>query len=146
MTRSAGTTPRSFRIGLGAGLVVMGWGVRLYLEATPDLDRRLDLAKWLVGLDLAHDLLLAPAVVGVGALVSRLVPPAARAAVQAALITTGVVLLVGLLPLLDTAGDNNPTIQPIEYLPALGVVIALIWLGAALAVLWRRWRSPAARA
>lgn len=146
MTRSAGSTPRSFWIGLGAGLVVMGWGVRLYLEATPDLDRRLDLAKWLVGLDLAHDLLLAPAVVGVGALVSRLVPPAARAAVQAALITTGVVLLVGLLPLLDTAGDKNPTIQPIEYLPALGVVIALIWLGTALAVLWRRWRSPAARA
>jgi hypothetical protein len=135
VTDPASRTPRTFWVGLGAGLLVMGWGVRLYLEATPDLDRQLDLAKWLVGLDLAHDLLLAPAVVGIGYLVRRSVPAGARAAVQAALIATGVILLVGLLPLMGTAGARNPTIQPIRYGPAIAAVIAVIWVGAAVGVL-----------
>ena len=74
MRDPARPTPRAFWVGLGIGILTMGWGVRLYLQATPDLDRRLDLARWLVGLDLAHDLLLAPAVVGIGYLVSRAVP------------------------------------------------------------------------
>ena len=88
-----------------------------------------------MGLDLAHDLLLAPAVVGVGYLVSRAVPARARAAVQTALIVTGMVLLVGLLPLMGTAGTRNPTIQPIRYGPAIAAVIAVIWVAAAIAVL-----------
>lgn len=132
--RAGGHTPRAFWVGLGLGLLMMAWGVRLYLEATPDLERRIDLTKWLVGLDLAHDLLLAPAVVGVGYLVSRAVPARARAAVQAALIATGVVLLVGLLPLMGTAGTANATIQPIRYGPAIAAVIAVIWVAAAVAV------------
>jgi hypothetical protein len=123
---------------LGVGLLTMGWGVRLYLAATPDLARRVDLAKWIVGLDLAHDLVLAPAVVAIGLLVSRAVPARARAAVQAALILTGTILLVGLLPLLGTAGPGNSTIQPIRYAPAIASVVAVIWAGAAVGVL----RSP----
>jgi hypothetical protein len=113
----------------------MGWGVRLYLQATPDLERRLDLARWLVGLDLAHDLLLAPAVVGIGFLVSRAVPARARAAVQTALIVTGMILLEGLFPLMGTAGTRNPTIQPIRYGPAIAAVIAIVWVAASIAVL-----------
>lgn len=128
-------TPRSFWFGLGLGILPMGWGVRLYLEATPDLGRRLDLAKWLVGLDLAHDLLLAPAVVGVGCIISRAVPSRARAAAQAALIVTGSVLLVGILPLMGSAGTANATIQPIRYGPAIAVVIAVTWGAAAASVL-----------
>ncbi len=135
MTEPAGPTPRAFWVGLGLGLLLMAWGVRLYVESTPDLARRLDLAKWLVGLDLAHDLLLAPAVVGVGYLVGRAVPLGARAAVQVALIATGTVLLVGLLPLMGTAGTANATIQPIRYGPAIAAVIAVIWLGATIAAL-----------
>jgi hypothetical protein len=135
MIEPSGRTPRIFWVGLGLGVLVMGWGVRLYLEATPDLERRLDLAKWIVGIDLAHDLLLAPAVVGIGCLVSRAVPARSRSAVQAALIASGTVLLVGLLPLMGTAGTANPTIQPIRYPPAVAAVIAVIWVGAAVAVL-----------
>ena len=135
MKAPARPTPRTFWVGLGIGLLMMAWGVRLYLEATPDLDRRLDLVKWIVGVDLAHDLLLAPVVVGVGFVVSRAVPVAARAAVQAALIATAMVLLVGLLPLMGTAGTKNPTIQPIRYGPAIATVIAVIWVAAAIGVL-----------
>lgn len=144
MTDAGAPVPRAFWVGLSVGVLLMGWGVRLYLESTPDLDRRLDLVKWLVGLDLVHDLLLAPAVVGVGYLVSRAVPAGARAAVQAALIATGMVLLVGLLPLLGTAGTRNPTIQPIRYGPAIAAVITLVWVGAAVGGLasTRKGRAP----
>ena len=45
------------------------------------------------------------------------------------------ILLVGLLPLMGTAGTRNPTIQPIRYGPAIAAVIAIIWVGAAIAVL-----------
>lgn len=145
MTDPAHPTPRAFWVGLGVGVLLMGWGVRLYVESTPDLDRRLDLVTWLVGLDLAHDLLLAPAVVGLGYLVSRAVPAGARAAVQAALIATGMVLVVGLLPLLGTAGTRNPTIQPIRYGPAIAAVIALIWVGAAIGGLASTRRNRASR-
>ena len=134
MTDPPVRTARGFWVGFGPGLLLMAWGVHLYLEATPDLERRIDLTKWLVGLDLAHDLLLAPIMVGIGYLVSRAVPAPARAAVQAALIATGIVLLISFLPLMGSAGNANATIQPIRYGPAIAAVIAVVWLGAAVAV------------
>ncbi len=135
MTDAAGRTPRSFWVGLAVGLVPMAWGVRLYLDATPDLRRRVDLAGWLVGLDLAHDLVLGPVVVGIGLLVRLLVPDRLRAVVQAALIVSGAVLLVGLLPLRGSASSDNPTIQPIDYGPSIAVVLLVIWATAAAAAL-----------
>ena len=137
-------TPRSFWIALVPGMALMTWGVRLYLDATPDLARRIDLAGWLVGLDLAHDLLLAPVLVGFGTIVTRLTPTRLLGPVQAALIASGSVLLVGLLPLLGSAGSANPTIQPIDYAPSIAAVLVAIWVAAGAAVLRRRRRQPAA--
>ncbi len=125
-------TPRSFWFGLVPGLALMAWGIRLYLDATPDLARRIDLAGWLVGLDLAHDLVVAPLILGLGALVTRVTPTRLRAPVQAALIATGAVVVVGLLPLLGSAGTGNPTIQPIDYAPSIAAVVAAIWLSAGI--------------
>lgn len=142
MTAPAAPTPRSFWIGLVLGALPMAWGARLYLEATPDLDRRLNLVAWLLGLDLAHDLALAPAVVGLGFLVRRAVPARALPAVQAALALTGFVLLVGLLPLLGTAGGRNPTIQPLDYGPSIAAVVAVIWLAAAATIVVGRRSRP----
>jgi len=137
-------TPRSFWIGLVPGIALMAWGTRLYLDDTPDLARRIDLAGWLVGLDLAHDLILAPVLVGFGAIVTRLTPARLRAPVQAALIASGSVVLVGLLPLLSSAGSGNPTIQPIDYAPSIAAVLVAIWVAAGAAVLRRRRWRPAA--
>jgi len=134
-------TPRSFWFGLVPGLALMAWGIRLYLDATPDLARRIDLAGWLVGLDLAHDLLLAPLILGLGTLVTRVTPTRLRAPVQAALIATGTVVAVGLLPLLDSAEmTGNPTIQSIDYLPSIAAVVAAIWLSAGIVAVVRRLR------
>jgi hypothetical protein len=122
-----------FWIGLGIGGLVMAWGARLYLEATPDLARRVDLAAWLVGLAFAHDLLLGPVIVGSGYLVGRVVPAGVRPAVQVALILTGSVVAVGLLPLLGTAPGTNPTIQPLDDGPSIAAVVVVIWVGALVA-------------
>jgi len=130
-------TPRIFWVGLALGTLPMAWGLWLYLEAAPDLRRRLDLAKWLVGLDLAHDLVLAPLVVGLGYAVTRVVPPRARAAVQAALIATGMVLLVGWLPLVGSSETDNPTIQPLDYGPSIATVVAVIWVTVLLVTFLR---------
>ncbi len=137
MTAHGERMPRSFWIGLALGIVPMAWGVWLYLDATPDLTRRLDLAKWLIGLDLLHDLVLAPLAVGLGFLVARWVPRPARAAVQVALIGTGTVLLVGWLPLVGSSEANNPTIQPLDYGPSIVAVIAAIWVTTALVTVVR---------
>ncbi len=137
-------TPRSFWIALVPGVALMAWGARLYLDATPDLTRRIDLAGWLVGLDLVHDLLLAPVLVGFGAIVTRLTPAQLRAPVEAALIVSGSVILVGLLPLLGTAGSGNRTIQSIDYAPSISAVLVAIWVVAGASVLRRRCWRPAA--
>ena len=132
---------RSFWIGLASGTPLMLWGVWLYLDATPDLRRRTSLLGWLVGLDLAHDLVLAPLIVLIGLAVARVVPPSIRGLVQAGLVASGCVVLVGLLPLLGSAPTANPTIQPIAYGPAVLLVLSLIWASVALAALVGRLRQ-----
>ena len=133
----------SFWIGLGAGGLLMAWGAWLYLDTTPDVSRRLDLLRWLVGLDVAHDLVLAPAVVLVGVAVRRWVSRRWLAPVQAALIVSASVLLVALLPLRGTARmTGNPTIQPLDYRSATLTVLGAVW---AVAAGWGLLRSEVGR-
>lgn len=142
-------TPDSSRHGAGfwaafvVGVATMAWGVHLYLGATPDLRRRLDWGEWIVGADLAHDLLVAPVVLLVGAIVARLVPGRWRAPVQAGLFVTAVVLVLAWLPLHGTAGDANPTVQPLDYATATLAVLGAVWVGVAswLAVVALRGRG-----
>lgn len=138
---------RGFWAALVAGGVIMGWGAWLYLDATPDGARRFGFLRWLVGLDIAHDALLAPAVLLVGLACRRLVPPVWRAPVQGALIASGSVLIVAASPLRQTAEPTgNPTIQPLDYTTATLTVLAAVWGGALLWGLWRvrSWRGAAA--
>lgn len=136
---------RSFWIGLAIGSALMAWGLWLYLDVTPDRERRVSLVSWIVGLDLAHDLLLAPVIVGIGLVVARVVPPRVRAPVQAGLIASGFVLLVGLFPLVGTYDGDNPTIQPLAYERTILIVLGLIWTAVgvgAVALRGRARRAP----
>lgn len=133
---------RGFWVAAGIGAALSGWGVVLYLRATPDLHRRIGFAAWLVGLDLAHDALVAPFVVLIGLAVARLVPATIRAPVQAGAIASACVLLVAAAPLARTAdGTRNPTIQPLDYRTATLTVLAVVWSACALWVLIRARRS-----
>ncbi|MGH9022098.1 MAG: hypothetical protein ACRDV9_03215, partial [Acidimicrobiia bacterium] len=122
---------RGFWVALVVGGGLIGWGVVLLFGATPDLDRRINFATWVVGLNLAHDLVAIPAVLGVGAVVARLVRGNWRAPLQAALLTTGVVLLVAAPPLFRTADvSGNPTVQPLDYRRGTLTVLAVVWASA----------------
>lgn len=130
--------------------VLVGWafianGVRGVLEN----HRVVHLSGFLrvfVGALLVHDVFLAPFVIALGTVVSRVVRPAIRAAVQAGLIISGVVVLFA-FPFVRGYGriPDNPTILPRNYAQGLAMVLAVVWLGvvAVAAVAWRSSRHHA---
>jgi hypothetical protein len=99
-------------------------------------------ATWVVGLALAHDLLLVPVVLVVGTVVHRVVP--GRTLVVGGLIVSGVLGLVA-WPLVRGYGRSagNPSILPRDYGHGLVVALAATWAAVlALHVLRRLRRGP----
>ena len=88
---------------------------------------------WLVGADVAHDFVLAPFACLIGAVAARALPRPFRAPVQAALLTSGVLLIV-VFPALrgygrDTVPDN-PSVQPLDYTTSTLTALAVVWAAA----------------
>lgn len=107
---------------------------------------------WFLGGALAHDLLIAPAVVVVGALLTRWCPAVIRPYLQSGLIATGGVTLVA-IPVLTGRGysDKVPSALPLDYRHGYLLTVACVWAAVVLAALltWafrrsRRRRGPAA--
>ena len=124
-----------FWITAGVGWAAIAWGLLNVFRHSLDT-RPANLARFVVGGALLHDLLIAPVVVLVGVLVARAVPARARGPVQAALAVTAIVSLFA-WPLVRAYGlaANNPTSLPHNYGRNLLVVLALVWLTAGAAVL-----------
>ncbi|TDD69868.1 hypothetical protein E1262_11380 [Jiangella aurantiaca] len=126
----------------GAGIVGYGlvgaWGDRADTHPA-------DLAVWLGGAGVAHDAVVAPAVIVV-ALGTRWLPRAARLPVRLGLALTAL-LTVLFWPVVRGWGRSPsvPSALPLEYGRNLLVVLALIWLvvGAVVTARWRRERRPA---
>lgn len=133
---------RLFWTGLLVGSGVIAYGVAgTFTEFGPPHPP--DLARWVIGGLLAHDLVLAPIVGLIGLAVARVVPRLARPPVQAGLIASAVVIAVaspGLASLNERPG--NPTVQPIDYRSATLTVLGVVWL---LAGSWFAARVWAAR-
>ena len=134
-----------FWISAVAGWAVIGFGLRGVFQHSLDT-RPANLAKFVVGGALLHDLVVAPLVILVGVVVARAVPRRTRAVVQGALVVTAVLALFS-YPLVRAYGlaANNPTSLPHNYTANLLVVLGAVWAVAALLVLLRvRSRSDAA--
>ncbi|MGM1059773.1 hypothetical protein [Saccharothrix sp. Mg75] len=117
---------RAFRWVLGALGVAAGlWGAVLLL---PLLD--VDLLVWFLGGPVAHDLLLAPLVGGVGLAVARWVAAPWRVPVVVGGVLSGVLVLLA-VPLLwrPHAGPANPGLHDRAHGPWLLAAVAAIWLG-----------------
>jgi hypothetical protein len=124
------------------GWALIGWGVRGALHH--DVHTRPgQLVRFLLGGALAHDLVLAPAVLLAGVVVARAVPGRWRAPVQAGLIVSGTVALFA-FPLVRGYGriHRNPTSLPHDYGANLVVVLAVVAAGAAVAALVSASRRP----
>ena len=130
-----------FWLGLVIGGAVMAFGIR---GALADLgpDNPFKLATWVVGLDLAHDLLLAPAVVIIGLLLARVVPAPARGPLRAAAGLSGIVVLFS-IPLITAWGRRagNSSTLPLNYAHSVLIVLAAMWIVAGAVIVMRRLRA-----
>lgn len=145
------TTPRYSRlfwVALPVGAAVMGFGAVGLLQDT-SLTAAADVARWLIGADIAHDFVLAPIAVLIGAAVARLLPRWCQAPVQAGLIASGVLLIV-VYPAFrgfghDTVPDN-PSVDPLDYTTSTLTALAVVWAVAATWLVIRVARRRGTRA
>ena len=132
-----------FWLSAAVGWLVIAAGLRGIVQNSVDT-RPGNLARFVVGGALLHDLIVAPLVIVVAVLVGRAVPGRARAVVQGALVVSAVVALFS-YPLVRAYGlaTNNPTSLPHDYATNLLVVLGVVWAVAAALVVARMRRPPA---
>lgn len=119
------------------GIVVGAACTAVGVAAAVETSKPTVLVRWVVGLTLAHDLVLVPAVLLVGLVVRR------RPWLAGGLLVSGVVALVA-FPLVRGYGrrPGDPSALPRDYTRGLLVTLAAVWLlTAAGAVLARRRRA-----
>jgi hypothetical protein len=118
-----------------SGWALILWGVRGALHHRIDT-RPGQLARFLLGGALAHDLVLAPLVLLAGTALARVVRGRWRAPLQAALFVSGTLLLFTYPALRGYAhGLHNPTSLPHDYAANLALVVgAVVVVTAALAL------------
>ena len=127
-----------------AGLVACGYAVA-GAARDPDVSPG-GVLVFLGAVLLAHDAVVLPLAIGVGALAGRAAPGRARAGVHGALFATAVVLVIGLpLALGYGRAADNPSALPRDYARGLSAVLAVVWLAAGAAVVAGRLAAGAGR-
>lgn len=124
-----------FWLSATAGWVLILWGVRGALHH--DVDTRPgQLVRFLLGGALAHDLILAPAVLLAGVLIARRVGGRWRAPLQSALFISATLVLFT-YPQLRGYGRalRNPTSLPHNYAANLTAVVAAVVVGTTIVAL-----------
>jgi hypothetical protein len=127
------TSRRGLIVGLALGVPVMAYAVRGVL-VDAHLTHPAELARWIIGLAVLHDLVLVPIVLAAGTLLRRRVASWAWPPVRAALVTTAVLVAVG-WPFARGYGRNPdiPSLLPRDYTAGLVAAVAVVW---ALAAVW----------
>jgi hypothetical protein len=131
---------RLFWISATVGWGVIAYGLRGLLHHHVDT-RPPNLATFVVGGALVHDLLFAPAILVLGVIVARTAPRRARAGIQAALIISGCLALFS-YPLVRNYAKvlHNPSSLPHNYAANLALVLGIVWGVATAALLLRGFR------
>lgn len=120
------------------GLVAIGYGALLALDTKPVLET----GFWFVGGTLLHDALLAPVVGLAGWLVVRVVPAVWRAPVAVGAAVTGVLVLLAVPELVRPyPAPDNPGLHDRNYLVALLISVAVVWLVVIATGITRRLRT-----
>jgi hypothetical protein len=126
-----------------AGVLLTAYGVWLLLSRQ-DLERNLDVALWLAGGVLVHDVLLGSVVIVVSLLATRLLPAVARPAAGAGLVVLGSLTLLA-VPFLGGFGrenaPDNPTLLDRDYTAGYLVLVATVIIVVVLPVLLHSLRA-----
>jgi hypothetical protein len=145
----ADTRSRGQRWSLIAALVI-GWAVIAYgvraAVAEGDDAPLYDVFKFVVFFDVLHDVVVAPVAVVVAWLIGRIVPDIARGPVRAATATSAL-LTFSFWPAVQRWGarPSTPSALPLNYGRHLLIVLAMIWICAAVTIARRRRQGPHAR-
>lgn len=126
-----------FPVGLVVGGLLMAVGVRGLL-ADPDGTHPPLLARWVLGLAVTHDALLAPAVAIAGLVLGRIVPARVRGPIRTGAAMSAMVALFA-WPLVGGYGrhERNDSTLPLDYSRNLVIVLAVIWVGVAVGAVVR---------
>jgi hypothetical protein len=126
-----------FWISAAAGWAIIAIGLRGIVSHRLDT-RPANLAKFVVGGALIHDLVVAPVVIVLAVALARSVPGRARATVDGALLVTAALALFS-YPLVRAYGlaTHNPTSEPRNYGANLLLVLGVVWAVAAVMVVVR---------
>jgi hypothetical protein len=120
------------------GAVMLGYGVLLAVDTDPMVET----GFWFVGGTLLHDAIIAPVVGVVGWLVVRVVPPVWRVPVAVGAALTGVLTLLALPELVRPySAPANPGLHERNYLVALLISLAVVWVLAVAAGITRTVRA-----
>lgn len=135
---SAPGSHRGLWIGVALGVPVMAFALWGILEESAATDPP-EMARWLLGGLVVHDLLLAPLVAGLGVVLGRVLGPPWRLPVRTGLFASAVVVAVAWAPLRGYGRDrvpDNPSVQPLDYATGTATVLAVVWVAVALWVAW----------
>ncbi|MBB5788552.1 hypothetical protein [Jiangella mangrovi] len=129
---------------LVAGAGIAGYGLAGAWGDRADT-RPADLVVWLAGSGVAHDALVAPALI-VAALATRWLPVAARLPVRLGLALSALLTLL-FWPVVRGWGRSPsvPSALPLDYGRNLLLTLAVVWLAVGAAVVARRRRGRAPR-
>ena len=119
-------------IGLVAGLPVMAYGAMgLWRNAGPTGVR--EVAAWVIGADVGHDLLLAPLIIVIAWFAGRAFAPGWRAPVCSGVLASLLVVALAAPGLSGLGNDaRNPTVHPFDQVTAVVWALGAIWSGVAL--------------
>lgn len=123
---------RGFWIGLALGTPVMMYGA-FELVQQVGWPRAVNVATWLGGGLLLHDLVLAPIVLALVWAIGRIASAALRTPLRVGILGSGLILAVA-WPALRGYGDrpDNATVHPLDYGSAVLTALALLWGAVAL--------------
>jgi hypothetical protein len=125
----------------GLGALAVAYGASLLLSRQ-DPDQVVNAAIWLASGVVLHDLVLAPVVLALVALGTRIAPAASRAPAAAALVVLGAVTLLA-VPVLGRFGarPDNPTLLDRDYTAGWFALAGFVLLATVVATLVRSRRQ-----
>jgi hypothetical protein len=136
------TSRRGLLVGVVLGLPVVAYGIRGVLIDADDTHPA-ELARWVIGAALAHDLVVAPTVLAAAWALSRIVPVSLWPPVRWGVATSAILVLVS-WPLVRGYGEDptTPSLLPRNYATGLAAAIVIVWLTV---IAWLGARAVAAK-
>ena len=145
MTDTSSTgTPMNRKVFIACGipgLAVMGFGIYGLIHGSGQTHPT-EWIKWFVGGLVVHDFLIAPLVFVIAVVLVRRAAAPWKASLQGGLFATGILTLAA-WPYVAGYGrrPDNKTLLPNNYAHGLFVVLAVVWLSAAITAVVARRRT-----